>query len=320
MSLKAATIPKDYDLRRDGITQSLIMGYLKCRVSFLLTLNKWGSDQKNTIFAFGSLTHDALDRVYSYYQENDELPNDTQIRIWINRYVKKAKKEGNWMPRKDERKGEYMKVRSFVIVSEYVKYYADEFKKIEVIGAEDTFNVKFMGFTLRGKKDLRMRLAGKKWILETKTMGRIEENNIADKLAFDFQNLFYITAEELEEPDEPVIGVLYNVVRNPGDKTTGKTLEEFAKHLRGKVHKHPEYYFLRFEVPYLEKDKRDFRRDLMGILTEIDGLLSGRVRAYRNFKNCIGRFRCSYLNACASGTMIGYSQHRQLFSELEEST
>jgi len=319
MSLKEAKIPsKDvYDLYRDGITQSIIMGFLKCRVSFLLHLNKWTSVNKKSMFAFGTLTHETLDKVYSYFQQTGEVPTDTMIKVWIIKYVKAHK---DWLPSRDAQKGEQIKVNCFVIVSEYVKHYADDFKNLEIMGAEDTFRVKFMQFTLRGKKDMRFRIHGKKWLIETKTMARIDEETLSEKLAFDFQNLFYVTAEELEYPDEPTVGVLYNVIRNPSSKVTDKSLTDYQTKLRKKVQKNPEHYFLRYEVPYLQKDKVEFRRDLIGILTEIEGLLSGKVRIYRNFKNCVGRFSCGFLKACSSGTMIGYAQNARLFSELESST
>lgn len=316
--LTEARIPKDYDLRKDGITQSLLMGYLKCRVSFLLTLNKWQSDEKKSTFAYGSLTHEILDKIYTHYQlTNGELPNDIQIRVWINKYVKQHK---DWLAAKDSMKGEQIKVNCFVLVTEYMRYYAKDFEKIDIIGAEDVFDVNFQGFKLRGKKDLRFRIDGRKWLIETKTMARIEEEALTDKLAFDFQNLFYITAEEIEVPTESTIGVLYNIVRNPSSKADGKSMIEYERQLRAKVRKTPEHYFVRFEIPYLQKDKRAFRKDLISILWEIDGLLSGKVPIYRNFKNCVGRFRCSYLRACASDCMSGFTQNRNLFSELEEST
>lgn len=304
-----------FDLKVDGITQGLIMSYLKCRVEFLLRLNKWGLLEEKTTFANGAITHDTLDKVYTFYQWHSKLPLLLTIRKWIYEY---DIKNPGWLPKATNDEKLKIKAVCFVMVTEYIKFYHTDFERFEILGAEDIFDLRWNGYRIRGKKDLRYRFNDEKWIMETKTMGRIDENDLVDKIAFDFQSGFYVFAEEVEDP-EPVKGVVYNVVRNPGHKVgETETLDQFCGRLRRAIRKDPEHFFYRWRIPYTRIDKVRFRKDLLAILLEIEMFLDGELKTYPNSKNCVTRFRCSFLRACASRVMVGYINTYPIFKELGE--
>lgn len=312
------SLPK-FNIREDGdgITQGLIMIYLKCRREFVLRLNEWGLEEPKYGFANGSLTHDTLDKIYTYFILHNKIPSFTKIKKWIDEYGNDEKTK-NWLPQKETELKKIMKAVCYVILTEYIRFYKKkDFGSYELLGAENVFDNTWKGFRLRGKKDLRLRINGKKWTLETKTSGRIEEDDLSDKIAFDFQSQFYNLNEEIEY-GEPVIGTIYNVIRNPGHKLgEGETLFQFCNRLRRDIRKRPKHFFKRWSIPYSRLDKMLFKRELLYKLEEIDNLLHGRIRIYRNEKNCVTRFRCVFLKACASGKLIGYTKTHKLFTELE---
>lgn len=304
----------DFDIRRDGITQGLVMCYLKCRREFLLRINEWGTEENKMSFANGSITHDTLDKIYTYFQLHGKLPKLSKIKLWINRY---DKENPDWLGRQHKEDMKQIKALAYVIVTEYIRFYRKDFEEHEIIGAENIFDVKWKGFRLRGKKDLRFRIDKKVWIMETKTSARIEEQTLADKIAFDFQSSFYTMAEELEYGHE-VAGVLYNVVRNPGHKPgAGESLFQFQNRLRREIRKRPKHFYKRWAIPFTRADKMAFKQELLWKLQEIDDLLHGKIHIYKNEKNCVTRFRCVFLRACASGKLVGYARTHPLFTELQ---
>lgn len=304
-----------YSLQIDGITQGLIMCYLKCRREFLLRLNEWGPQDEKPTFANGAITHDTLDKVYTFYQLHKKLPKVSVIRKWVMLY---DQKNPTWLPKATLEEKRRIKEVCFVMVTEYIRFYKKDFGTWDLIGAEDIFDIKFHDYRLRGKKDLRYRLHGSKFIMETKTMARIDEGELVDKIAFDFQSSFYTFAEELEDP-EPVVGVLYNIVRNPGHKPgKDESLLKYCGRLRREVRKDPGHFFKRFHIMYSKLDKLEFKKELLYKLQEIEMYLNRELQTYKNEKNCVTRFQCTFLRACASGVLLGYAQKYPLFKELQE--
>lgn len=309
--------PDNYSLEEDGITQGLIMCFLKCRVEFLLRLNYWGPLEEKKVFANGSITHDTLDKVYTFYNWHKRLPSVLKIRQWITEF---DKDKPDWLPKANRGDIPRIKAVCFVVVTEYIRFYKKDFEKWDIIGAEDIFDFKWNGYRLRGKKDLRYRINGEKWIMETKTMARIDEAELVDRISFDFQSHFYTFAEEEDDPSkEQVHGVVYNVVRNPGHKIgKNETLFTYCNRLRREIRKNPKHFFMRWSIPFTKLDKLEFRKELLYILKEIDGWLKGDLSTYRNYKNCVTRFMCTFLRACASGKLVGFARKYAWFKELGE--
>jgi hypothetical protein len=307
--LKVQRFPGDYSLEKTGISQSLLTAYQACRVRFLLTLNRWHHVGGKPATVFGSLVHDVLDKMYSA----PKMPSYQQITQWVDEF---QVEEGTTV---DPQQMEYDKAKANAVLVLYRDHYKDDFAKKKFAGVETVFQVRFGDKVLRGKIDgTYTDKSGKLWLMEHKTKSRISEDDLFLKLAFDLQNLFYITAYEAVPEHDPVTGVLYNIIRNPGTKPRqGEVPAAYGQRITEEARKRPEYYFLRFEVPYTTPDKKRFREELEIKLDEIDDLIHGDIQVYRNECCCEAPYRCEYLNACASGNMTGYVQTTHLFPELQ---
>lgn len=306
-SSKLITLPKNYDMQRDGITQSMISNFF-CRQHFVYAVNRWyDSSREISSFGFGSLVHDMLERIYKNGC-GEPIMNDV-IDTWIDVYDFGVKESAQT---------ELIRAKAYVLLTEYIKHYKEDFTQKKFTNIENTFEVMFRGYKLRGKIDGRYKIKSSNWIMENKTKGKIDEQELLLMLSFDFQNLFYITADEIRTR-ETIKGVLYNIIRNPQSKLLKKErLHTYQERLRKEVQKNPEHYFLRFEIAYTEEDKRYFKYELANLLWEIDQFLKDKLPTYKNRLLCHGAWRCEFLNACGNGTMAGYSKKKRLFEELEK--
>lgn len=302
-SSKLITLPKNYDMQKDGITQSMISDFF-CRQHFVYSVNRWyDSSREISSFGFGSLVHEMLDKLYNHNNTSDKM-----LEYWIDRHDFRIEYS---------KEIELIKAKACVLLTEYKRYYESDFNEKKFTNIENTFDVNFRGYKLRGKIDGRYKIKSSNWLMEHKTKGRIDEQELLLMLSFDFQNLFYITADEIRT-GESIKGVLYNIIRNPGSKLLkGERLHTYQERLRKEVQKNPGHYFLRFEIAYTEEDKRYFKYELANLLWEIDQFLKGKLLIYKNRLLCHGAWRCEFLNACGNGTMAGYSKKRKLFEELE---
>lgn len=315
------SFPSDYSLKREGMTQSMLSNWQKCRRAFLIALNRWTDPEKGKRTGFGSLFHQLLDNTYTYYKKTGKAPDRKIIKDWIREYAKEeTEKAGKGsLSGKKELEIERDKLVAQILMEEYIEHYAKDFELKKFDEVEQSFCVKFHGYILRGKIDARFWLHRKeRWIMEHKTKTQVNVQNLFYKLSFDLQNLFYILADELENGTK-VTGVLYNVVRNPSDPWKKKypTLKEYGRVLRVKIKKDPSHYFMRWEVPYTEKDKRAFRKSLLMKLRDVRRLLSGKDYPYPNEGSCIGQWTCDYLRACSAKNLVGYVQKPKLMEELE---
>jgi len=139
-------------------------------------------------------------------------------------------------------------------------------------------------------------------------------------LSFDFQNLFYCLIDKLEF-DEPLAGVLYNVVRKPQIKQKQKeTLAEYQKRLIKDIASRPDFYFMRYEIPYTKTDINNFAEELKQKLNTIQTLTD--KKELKQFYKCEtacsnGMFTCEFLDACVSKKFTGYTKKKKIFSELD---
>lgn len=307
-------VPSDYSVESTGITQSLLGKYCKCPRSFVLAVNRYGHPNKKN-FYFGDVTHATIDYVYNTYCTQNRKPDDVTTRTFLNKYCNSvAKKYGTLPPADRERE----KVLSWVMVTEYIKYYGTDFTEKKFEFTEKVFDTKYgsSDVLLRGKIDGGFYLDKDLWLMEHKTMSQINEETILNELNMNFQNLFYITAYE-NETKQSVKGVLYNVIRKPSLRKT-ESLLEMEKRLRSEVQKNSEHYFKRWEVVYTAQQKKQFRIDLWYILQDLRFHIEDN-NFYQNRFSCkSGVLTCSYLQACAANDVCNLVQSDHLFEELDD--
>lgn len=112
------------------------------------------------------------------------------------------------------------------------------------------------------------------YLMENKTKGDIDEQQMQRQLTFDLQTMMYLIAMRNGNWTAPVRGVRYNVVRRPlsGGKGTirrhqptksnpqGESAEEFYERVAEYIRNEPEHYFMRWTVDVLPGDYEKFEK------------------------------------------------------------
>lgn len=309
----------EYNLERDGVTQSLLQNWLACRYRTDLILKGWQLPLTKDALWFGDLFHLLLEIHYTFLATEKSF-TQSLLKGFFQTFEK------NNQNIKQE------SIEKFFAMAEalyfpYVDHWEKDDKKKQWISLEPEFEVDFQGFKLRGKIDGIFKIKDKLWLLETKTKSQVDEKNMLEMLAIDFQNLFYIVAAELLYPKEKIVGVLYNIIRKPQLKFTGsfrgkkESLQDFSLRMQEDIKKRPEHYFKRYEVKYTKQQLIIFKEELSSLLNEFqiwNNLPLTYYKRSRNRTSCIGRWNCEFLQACAQGNLAGYVQTRKLFPELAE--
>lgn len=314
VKLSDVGIPADYDLKEIGITQSLMQSFFSCRQRFVLELNKWAHTNKTRTTGFGTMFHDILDYIYTRYITKNKMTTDKELDKLLNNFVKTKR---NQLLGLKEEEIELAKAKCYAILHCYMIYYQDDFRKNKFTEMESIFDVEFVGIRLRGKKDGAFTLSKKSWNIEHKTSGRIEEDRLLLKLAIDFQNQFYILADE-QDPKVKKAGTIQNIIRNSQHKIkAGESIKDFQDRYIDLIEKDPKYFFIRYEIPYTEKDKINFRNELLNKIDVIDDFLKAGGHIFKCQGCCEAPFPCHFLEACATGKLgHGYYQKKELFEEL----
>jgi hypothetical protein len=296
----------------DGMTQSMLGSFLTCRQRARYELDGWEPVFMAKSANRGNLIHKALEL---WYREKPLILAEEFAKIVGNKWKATLIKKGPI----DAEAVEETLTHFEALFPEYVRYHAKSDAKIKWTSLEQVFDAKWNGYRLRGKMDglFQFIKTDGDWLFETKSKAYIEEDAIMDTLAFDFQNLFYLTVSK--ELGRPLKGVLYNIIRSPNLRRGKKeSPEQFSARLKQDIKERPEHYFKRYEVAYSKPTITRFTSELQFKLQAYDGWSRGELPTYRSEVACIGKMKCPFLSACASGSMQGYSQTRQLFSELKE--
>lgn len=323
--LKDIHFPKGFSLQTVGITQSLYHHAGLCPVAWMLDVNRWVKKETWNTTGFGSLVHDVLDKIYTYFKKTGKIATNTMIEEFINRFLEEESEEMEGKTQDELEKDAGM---VYVLMTEYVGFYEQDFYNKKFDEIEITSSSYFHGYKLMRKTDATyFDKSREKWIMENKTKGQINEELLLKYLSIDFQNLFYLTAEELRDTKSKVAGVLYNVIRRPLHRVgKNETLKAFLDRLRSEVQKSPDHFFKRYEIPYTEHDKQEFRLDLKQGLDTLNEYVTGKRPVRKNRVACLQAwpredgytiFPCDFLDACVSGKMAGYKQRKKLFPELD---
>lgn len=302
--------PKGYALA-DGVTQSLLSSWSGCRQAARYYIDFWESARPKDALVFGSLWHWFLE---TNYEEMRTSGNYFEFKGLADQWVKN---EGRRLSN-----GELMEkvlAMAEALYEPYFEFWVEDFKR-DWVSLESKFDLTWEGFRLRGMRDGLFRdRTGHLWLLETKTTARLDEGSMGEALSFDFQNLFYIVASEAELNGERIAGVLYNVIVKPGIKFETKKNPDLPSWFRSAqelVRANPGEYFHRFQISYPQKRVDQFRSELLIKLNEFRRWLEGNSPTYKNEKGCVTRWNCEFLPLCSSNNTAGFTQTRELFSEL----
>lgn len=318
-----------YNPRTDGITQSIVSGFMKCRVFSKLSLQGWTPLKTGAALQFGEMAHGVLENVYLEVSEGKRKTAPTQKEVYalIKGQVDAWEKSPRGQRAGDEQVQQLELNAALLeaVLPHYFRFWASEdFSKIQWVALEKEFEVEleipiFGMVKLRGKIDGVYRDASKHLkVFETKTKGRIEEDSLSELLAFDFQTDYYAIACGKIWNELPT-GARYNIVRRPGQKLSkkGETLTAFRQRVEKEVIDDPKHYFIRYQIDKPKKDLAEFKRQLEQKIKDLIDWKEGRLPTYRNETACMDRFgACRYLKICASQNYDGFYKRERMFEEL----
>lgn len=313
------------DLERNGLTQSILLGFLRCRVFSKLSLEGWTPLKTGGALQYGTLAHNVLEKVYG--ATDSGFPEENFIHRTIESCSNSWIKENGGRLGKEEMEQIEMNCALLdAVLPEYFKFWKDEdFKKINWIALEEEFNFPYkkisgVNITLRGKYDGLYKVGKEIYLFETKTKGQIDERTLSELLAFDFQTDFYSLAIKQKYGKFPS-GVRYNIIRRPANKPhkSGESLNNFSDRIREEVRKNPCHYFVRYKISKSISDLNFFEAELEKKIREFYLWNIGKLETYRNENSCIGRYgACRFLPICSQNNYKGFFKRKNLFSELKK--
>jgi hypothetical protein len=287
------TFPPGFDVCKSGISQTQCKNFLECRVKWLLYVNGYVPVGGIPSTNFGTIFHALL--AYAYKNQKGTIAD-----IPVDKIFAEVAKE-NCL---DVASQDFQDVTGMVLAVffNYLNYYKKDFTSKKFLKVEQDSYATINGFIRRVKTDALFEDHRRKlWLMESKTRGKVNEENLALVLGMDFQALYSITTIEASLKRE-LVGVLYNVIRTPQLKRKeGESLQYFCDRIDNDIKGRPEWYFIRMEIVYTEKDKARFNEcEANGILSSMDCACRENL-IYRNGFACAGQYRpCEMLSACSS--------------------
>ncbi len=292
---------------KDGVSSSVVSSWLTCREQTRLALVEgWRARQEPIYFAFGTCVHWVLEQLYSV----KSAPGASRVHNMLTRYSAKWRKEvvkptekqleqhelvlglvaailptyatrwaGDWtgkypIPTATQRPSNWVSLeRRFRVEFEF-----SDGKKVQIVGARDGV------FKDRYKRW---------WLLDTKCLSVILEDNIEQTLPMDLQFMLYLWATWKETGVFPQ-GLLMNIVRRPGHRI-GKTesLREFLDRVRGDIEQKSRWphFFHRFQLAVTNQEIRSWERDVLEpILMDMRNWWEGTAPHYINPQALVSKY------------------------------
>ena len=262
---------KFYDMKRDGVTQSLIAMWLTCRQKARLYLEGWDSKYHKEALIDGNIGHAVLERAYTLIRAGrmTRPPSQKLARAIV------AKVEAQWYLEnaKPSSEAREMVERACavmeVLLPAYFDYWRKDFLEKKWESLEEKFSMdiavvsrdeEIVHIPLRGKKDGVFTTPRGRWLFETKFKSQVDEDGIVATLGFETQVMMYMLETYYSRLDkrDPMKsmprGCLYNIVRRATlRKRVKESVPEFARRVRADVAKRPDFYFMRMESPLAAK-------------------------------------------------------------------
>lgn len=315
-TIDTLTVPSDYTLGNTGITQTLLSQYLACPRAWLFAVNGYTNPDKVKKTRFGTMIHAYTDAFHGEFMGRAPVPfSAIMLRPEIIRDTTPLSAD-------DAKDCELDMLQAEVVCEAYAERYREEDGRTkQFVNAERTHAAHYLDtYLLRTKIDAefvhRDTQDTRVYILETKTISRLEESRLALKLHNDFQTMFEATVLAHEPAPVHVGGVCYNIVRRPQIKPkVGESLTVYRQRLVADIRSRPDFYFIRYTIGYTDRDLAAFEQDLQDYLSSLECNMIGRFR--RNLTSCTGReYVCDYIDDCIAGRITTLVK-QPLFVELQ---
>lgn len=269
-----------------GVTQSLLSNWLCCRERFRIKYIEGLQPEQgfSKALEFGNMHH----LCEEYFAAGN--PWDKPLKDYAKDLCKRYK-----LQQEEIEKWYNVVKRMFPIYTNYWSKHPDIVKRTPLL-QEEVFHVPYKlpsgrVVWLKGKFDsVDLVLKGKNagvWLMEHKTKGDIDEQDILQRLSFDIQTMLYLIAlqtwQETSDPpvdwcNEKIVGVRYNVIRRPfsGGKGSirqhqptksnpaGESKEEFFdRFINDYVLTEPDYWFARWNSMVSQADVDRYKREFL---------------------------------------------------------
>ena len=318
------TLPKKFfNLKKDGVTQSMLMEFAACRRKMQLAYQEgWTSEYSSNALTFGSMFHGCLEYLYNrqqFFLEENKV--DEYIKAAI-KFVSSQHREATTNLRhwtiEDEDSLELNKGYLYILLPKYFKRYWHQDRDKKVLKNEELFKNSWQNrIVFTGKFDRVFKNThNEMWLYETKTKSRIEAS-LQDRLSFDFQANFYIL-NLLLSTGVFAKGFVYDVIRRPEHRMgKNEALPGFIKRVRKAVT--PDY-FQRITVTRTRQEFDEWvAKDLTPIVNEFLDWYKGVLPTYRNPSACETRYgACKFIKICGMNNYHGLYKRKILFPELVE--
>jgi len=322
----------EYDIKKDGFTQSSLTSWMKCPVKARNGMKGLYKAGFGSAIMFGSVFHEYMDVMLNMYRD-EEFTNPDQCReiaFWNKAKSKVvAKFSEEYIKATSEGKDIINECHMVceVVVPEYFNYWKLDFfgeDKKEWVEIEGEFKVNVTDGTFRGKRDgvfISKHTQGRaKWLFETKTKSRFDDDILMKIIPRDFQVLCYMLAWYLEH-NEFLKGVLYNVIRKPQLRQTKKeTTEQFMERIRADIKERPDFYFSRYLCDISENEIINFSKTFQRLTTKFSEFVhQPEEEDMQHTHECNSIYgACSFIDYCASGKQntMGLDVKEKLYNEL----
>lgn len=216
------------------------------------------------------------------------------------------------------------------MVEAYMIYYKADHVTWDIKAIEVELDFVYRGFRLRGKVDLNLIQKNGRWIVDHKTMSRLN-NTVVAGWDFRFQFMFYIWLMSKISPDK-IMGYIVNGVKKPELRVKQhESIPAFAARVKEDMIINPDKYYYREEYPvtkgaleHFEKEVVDPKLDKIQFIIENPGNpLAISLMKEKNTDECQkwGGMPCPYIDICRHGMdKMGflYTTKPQKHEELNE--
>ncbi len=328
-----------WDFECDGVTQSFLKLFQLCKEQTRLRYCEgWTSRKKSFAIEFGEGFQLCLCDLYSLVDLPAHVDILTSVEVYSSAWTKETPRptqaalvqhtlvcgmlsvvleqycavyDGDWT-------GKYTQLKSSVA------------KPSEWLGLESRFKV-FVApglcvnsTYLQGSFDgIFEDKAGNVFLLETKTKGQINEQQIQDLLPFDFQVLFYLTALSIELGRHPK-GVVYNVVRRPGlRQKKDEPMEAFLDRIIKDIET-PErcaHYFHRWECRISKRELEKWQKEVLWpLMADAETWANDNTyQHYPNYEALVTKYgKADLYDLIVHGDTSALYKRKVVFNELEE--
>ena len=347
MKVKASVNPKafgyQYDPMEDGVSQSILEGWLNCRqLAYLRTIRGLTPHAPSRPLIHGSISHGAVKyglrgimsgATTRVSQLQRGAPADVEVA-----HVDWEREQGSNADSGSRDIAEESSAILKALLPVYWGHWGAKDLKTKWAKVEDRFRVHVDttagSVPLVGQFDGVFLRNGRPALLETKNKSQWSPA-LADLLPLDLQLGVYLTAMALSEKADPSV-VVYNLIRRPGERRKKtETLAGFSERIAKNARLDPGHYFERIEIELTTQEKnrhKDRVSHLLGTFVQWCQWKSvtepsGPAKAHAPFGDlgynssyCENKYgTCPFLAVCGREDLAGFYVRQHAHPELAES-